>query len=49
MALIVQKFGGTSFGSIERIRNVAWRVAERRACRGRLPIDLIAVFHRQRR
>ncbi|MEO8143521.1 MAG: aspartate kinase, partial [Betaproteobacteria bacterium] len=28
MALIVQKFGGTSVGSIERIRNVAWRVAK---------------------
>jgi len=27
MALIVQKFGGTSVGSIERIRNVAKRVA----------------------
>jgi aspartate kinase len=28
MALVVQKFGGTSVGSIERIRNVAKRVAE---------------------
>ena len=28
MALIVQKFGGTSVGSIERIRNVAARVAK---------------------
>jgi aspartate kinase len=28
MALIVQKFGGTSVGSVERIRNVAWRVAK---------------------
>ena len=28
MALIVQKFGGTSVGSIERIRNVALRVAK---------------------
>lgn len=27
MALVVQKFGGTSMGSIERIRNVARRVA----------------------
>src|SRR5512135_1833654 len=27
MALIVQKYGGTSVGSIERIRNVAKRVA----------------------
>ena len=28
MALIVQKFGGTSMGSVERIRNVAARVAK---------------------
>jgi aspartate kinase len=28
MALIVQKFGGTSVGSVERIRNVAMRVAK---------------------
>jgi aspartate kinase len=28
MALIVQKFGGTSLGSVERIRNVARRVAK---------------------
>src|SRR5215831_12921954 len=27
MALIVQKYGGTSVGSIERIRNVAKRIA----------------------
>ena len=27
MALIVQKYGGTSVGSIERIKNVAKRVA----------------------
>jgi aspartate kinase len=31
MAFIVQKFGGTSVGSIERIRNVARRVAKWRA------------------
>jgi len=31
MALIVQKFGGTSVGSAERIRNVAMRVAKWRA------------------
>jgi len=31
MALIVQKFGGTSVGSIERIRNVARRVAKWKA------------------
>ena len=28
MALIVQKYGGTSVGSTERIRNVARRVAK---------------------
>ena len=28
MALIVQKYGGTSVGSIERIQNVAQRVAK---------------------
>src|SRR2546423_14805409 len=31
MALIVQKFGGTSGGSVERIRNVARRIAKWRA------------------
>jgi aspartate kinase len=31
MALFVQKFGGTSVGSVERIRNVARRVAKWRA------------------
>lgn len=31
MALIVQKFGGTSVGSIERVRNVARRVAKWKA------------------
>jgi len=31
MALIVQKFGGTSVGSVERIRNVAQRVAKWKA------------------
>ncbi len=31
MALIVQKYGGTSVGSVERIRNVAKRVAKWRA------------------
>jgi aspartate kinase len=31
MALIIQKFGGTSVGSIERIRNVARRVAKWKA------------------
>jgi aspartate kinase len=28
MALIVQKFGGTSVGSVEKIKNVANRVIE---------------------
>src|SRR3989344_1894341 len=28
MALIVQKYGGTSVGNVERIRNVAIRVAQ---------------------
>ncbi|MEY2789697.1 MAG: hypothetical protein RLZZ34_2840, partial [Verrucomicrobiota bacterium] len=31
MALIVQKFGGTSVGNTERIQNVARRVAQYRA------------------
>jgi len=31
MALIVQKYGGTSVGSIERIRNVAGKIAKYRA------------------
>ena len=31
MALIVQKYGGTSVGSVERIKNVARRVAKWRA------------------
>ena len=31
MALIVQKYGGTSVGSVERIKNVAKRVAKARA------------------
>src|SRR3989337_1190541 len=31
MALIVQKFGGTSVGSVDRIRNVARRVAKWKA------------------
>ena len=31
MALIIQKYGGTSVGSIERIKNVARRVAKWRA------------------
>ncbi|HVV70732.1 MAG TPA: aspartate kinase, partial [Verrucomicrobiae bacterium] len=31
MALIVQKYGGTSVGNTERIRNVAGRVAKARS------------------
>ena len=31
MALIVQKYGGTSVGNSERIKNVAARVAKYRA------------------
>ncbi len=38
MALIVQKFGGTSVGSIERIRNVAWRVAKGQAAGHRVVV-----------
>jgi aspartate kinase len=38
LALIVQKFGGTSVGSIERIRNVASRVAKWRAAGHRLVV-----------
>jgi aspartate kinase len=38
VALIVQKFGGTSVGSIERIRNVAWRVAKWQAAGHRVVV-----------
>jgi aspartate kinase len=38
MALIVQKFGGTSVGSIERIRSVAWRVAKWQAAGHRVVV-----------
>jgi aspartate kinase len=38
MALIVQKFGGTSVGSVERIRNVAWRVAKWQAAGHRIVV-----------
>jgi aspartate kinase len=38
MALIVQKFGGTSVGSIERIKNVAWRVAKWHAAGHRIVV-----------
>jgi aspartate kinase len=38
MSLIVQKFGGTSVGTIERIRNVAWRVAKWQAAGHRVVV-----------
>jgi aspartate kinase len=38
VALIVQKFGGTSVGSVERIRNVAWRVAKWHAAGHRIVV-----------
>ena len=38
MALIVQKFGGTSVGSVERIRNVARRVAKWHAAGHRIVV-----------
>ena len=38
MALIVQKFGGTSVGSIERIRSVASRVAKWQAAGHRVVV-----------
>jgi aspartate kinase len=43
MALIVQKFGGTSVGSTDRIRNVARRVAEYRARGDRLVVVVSAM------
>jgi aspartate kinase len=38
MALIVQKYGGTSVGSVERIKNVAWRVAKWQAAGHRIVV-----------
>ena len=43
MALIVQKFGGTSVGTIERIKNVAWRVAKWQAAGHRIVVVPSAV------
>jgi len=43
LALIVQKFGGTSVGSIERIRNIALRVAKWHAAGHRLVVVLSAM------
>jgi aspartate kinase len=43
MALIVQKFGGTSVGNTDRIKNVARRVAEYRAQGDRLVVVVSAM------
>ncbi len=43
MALIVQKYGGTSVGSVERIRDVARRVAEYRGEGHRLVVVVSAI------
>ena len=43
MALIVQKYGGTSVGSIERIRAVAQRVAATRAAGNRVIVVVSAM------
>ncbi|MBX3747741.1 MAG: aspartate kinase [Verrucomicrobiae bacterium] len=43
MALIVQKYGGTSVGNTERIRNVARRVAEYRARGDRVVVVVSAM------
>lgn len=43
MALIVQKFGGTSVGNTDRIKNVARRVAEYRARGDRLVVVVSAM------
>ena len=43
MALIVQKFGGTSVGSIEKIRNVAKRVIEKQREGNRMVVVLSAM------
>ncbi|MGZ3699038.1 MAG: amino acid kinase family protein, partial [Bdellovibrionota bacterium] len=45
MALIVQKFGGTSVGSPERIRSVADRIARTRAEGHRLVVVVSAMGH----
>jgi aspartate kinase len=44
MALIVQKYGGSSVGSIERIRNVARRVAHHAKKGNRLVVVVSAMF-----
>ena len=40
MALIVQKFGGTSVADLDRIRNVAARIARSRAAGHRLVVTI---------
>ena len=44
MALIVQKFGGTSMGSIERIKQVAGRVIKEK----RIGNDVVVVVSAMR-
>src|SRR3954464_6053928 len=43
MALIVQKYGGTSVGSVERIKNVAKRVAKWRSAGHQLVVVVSAM------
>jgi len=43
MTLVVQKYGGTSVGSVERIRAVAERVAARHAANGQLVVVVSAM------
>ena len=43
MALVVQKFGGTSVGDLDRIRNVAERVAETAAAGNRVVVCVSAM------
>src|ERR1035441_4893387 len=43
MALIVQKYGGTSVGNPERIKNVAARVAKYRAKGGRVVVVVLSI------
>jgi len=43
MALIVQKYGGTSVGNIERIRNVAIRVAQTKRKKNKVVVVVSAM------
>jgi aspartate kinase len=43
MALIVQKFGGTSVGDVERIQNVARRVARAHEAGNRVAVVVSAM------